>query len=186
MNGRHDGPAGTGPFPEVAWGRRGTAPSRVAHRLAGTAGGSWLIRTLVPVDRWLLHRSAGRYTVLGPFGTPLLLLTTTGARTGQPRTTPVVYVTDGDGVLLAASNFGRAGHPAWSTNLLAHPAATVAVGGRTVPVTAQLLEGDARDRAWHRFTDLATTYDVYRSRTDRTIRMFRLARRPAGDRARGR
>ena len=175
MNGRPDGPAGPEPFPEVAWGRRGTPLSRAAHRLAGTAGGSWLIRSLVPADRWLLARSAGRVTVLGPFGTPLLLLTTTGTRSGQRRTTPLVYLTDGDHVLLAASNFGRSDHPAWSTNLLAHPEATVAIGDHTVPVTAELLEGDDRDRAWHRFADLATTYDVYQSRTDRVIRMFRLA-----------
>jgi len=179
MNGRPESPSDAGSFADLSWGRRGTAPARAAQRLAGTVGGSWLIRTLVPVDRWLLSATQGRYTVLGPFGTPLLLLTTTGARSHQPRTKPLVYVVDGDHVLLAASNFGQARHPAWSANLLAQPEATVVIGGRVVAVTARLLEGQDRDRAWARFEDLATTYRVYRSRTDRDIRVFRLDARPA-------
>jgi deazaflavin-dependent oxidoreductase (nitroreductase family) len=139
-----------------------------------------LIRSLVPVDRWLLLRSGGRYTVLGPFGSPLLLLTTTGARSNQPRTTPLVYLLDRDGILLAGSNFGQERHPAWSTNLLAHPGATVGIAGVDYPVTATLLEGEAREAGWKKFAAAAAPYRAYVERTNRTIRVFRLARRDAG------
>lgn len=178
MNGRSSRSGAPGPFPDVRWGRPDTTAARVAHRVAGTPAGSWLIRALVPTDRWLLVRTQGRYTVLGPLGTPLLLLTTTGARSGRSRTTPLVYVADGERILLAGSNFGQARHPAWSANLLAHPRATVAIGGRVFDVVAELLGGKERDQAWARFEATASTYRDYLSRTDREIRVFALQLAP--------
>ena len=188
MNGRPGSGSDTGSFPEVAWGRRGTSASRAAQRVAGTAVGSWLIRTLVPVDRWMLGRSGGRYTVLGPFGAPLLLLTTTGCRSGQPRTTPLVYVLEGDRLLLAASNFGQARHPAWSANLLAHPEATVVVGRRTFAVPPRCSTAPRPGGAWAALRGRwpARTGSTGQ-RTDREIRVFastpaqrRAGLRPAG------
>jgi deazaflavin-dependent oxidoreductase (nitroreductase family) len=134
------------------------------------------VRAVVPLDRWVLERSGGRFTALGPFGTPLLLLTTTGARSGAPRTTPLLYLHDGDRILLAASNFGQGRHPAWSANLLACPRAVVAIGGERIAVVARLLEGEERDLAWRRFEEAARPYRAYGDRTDRTIRLFSLER----------
>ena len=166
-----------GAFPDVRWGSSDSSCARVLQRLAATRPGSATIRSLVPVDRWLLRRSGGRYTILGPFGSPVLLLTTTGARSGKLRTTPLIYLHDGAGILLAGSNFGQERHPAWSTNLLVHREATVAIGGVDFPVAATLLQGDARAAAWQQFASAAAPYRAYVLRTDRMIRVFRLARR---------
>jgi hypothetical protein len=74
--------------------------------LTCTQVGSWMIRKLAPVDRRVLQRSRGRYTVLGPLGAPVFLLTTTGRRSGQPRTTPLLCARDGDDLIVVGSNFG--------------------------------------------------------------------------------
>lgn len=163
-------------FPDVRWGSETSPIRKPLVALTATTAGSWLLRRLVPVDRALLVRSRGRYTVLGPFGIPLLLLTTTGSRTGLPRTTPLVYVRDGDRLLVTGSNFGQERHPAWSENLVADPAGTVTIGGTDVAVRATLLQGEERDRAWRRFTDLARTYSAYEARTTRHLRVFALER----------
>ncbi len=168
-------------FPESAWGRGETRTAHVMEHVAATSAGSWLIRKAVPLDRRLLERSDGRFTILGPFGTPLLLLTTTGARSGESRTTPLLYIADGDQLFLAASNFGQARHPSWSTNLLATPDATVAIGGTRLGVTAELLASDERLRAWDRFASKYEPYRVYVSRTERQIRVFSLRRREPAD-----
>lgn len=161
-------------FPDVRWGSETSPLRRPLIRFAGTRFGSWSIKTLTPVDRWILTRSHGRYTVLGPVGAPVLLLTTTGAKSGQPRTTPLIYLRDGDSLIVVGSNFGGERHPAWSGNLLAEPKAVVAIGGRRVPVVAQLLVGQQATEAFDKMVEVADTYARYRSRTDRDIRVFRL------------
>ena len=164
-------------FPDVRWGRSDTPIARAAQRAVSTSMGSRLVRSVVPLDRWVLTRTHGRFTALGPFGSPLLLLTTTGARSGLARTTPLVYLLDGDRILLAGSNFGQQHHPAWSTNLIAHPHASVTIAGTTYPVAAELLEGEERRRGWEAFEEAARPYQVYGDRTDRTFRVFALSRR---------
>jgi len=164
-------------FTVVAWGRGDTKIAKAGQWFVGTSPGSWLVRTMVPLDRWVLSKSNGRFTALGPFGSPLLLLTVTGAKSGLPRTTPLVYLLDGDRLLVVGSNFGQAHHPAWSTNLLANPDATVTIAGVRTPVHAELLEGEERQRCWELFEEAARPYQVYGTRTDRTIRVFALTRR---------
>src|SRR4051812_31843466 len=83
-------------------------------------------------------------------GTPLLLLTTTGARPGQARVSPVAYLADGDRFVVYAANGGRDHDPAWCTNLAADPRATVEVADGTVAVTARTTDGDERDELWRR------------------------------------
>lgn len=161
-------------FPDARWGSQSSPLRRPLMRFSATRAGSWLIRTLTPVDRLLLLRSQGRFTVLGPFAVPILLLTTTGARSGLPRTTPLLYARDGDALVVVGSNFGQDRHPLWSSNLLAHPDAVVSIGGTPVPVRATLLQGDDAERGYALMTEVATTYAAYRDRTDRSIRVFRL------------
>jgi deazaflavin-dependent oxidoreductase (nitroreductase family) len=147
---------------------------------ARTKVGSWVIRSLTPFDRYVIRRSRGRYTVLGPLGAPTMLLTTTGAVSGQSRTTPLLFARDGDDILVAGSNFGQAHHPAWSRNLIAHPDAIATVGGKEVPVRAELLRGDEARAGFEKMIELSPVYSEYRNRTDRAIRVFRLgARRSA-------
>jgi deazaflavin-dependent oxidoreductase (nitroreductase family) len=164
----------TDPFPDVRWGRENSRLGKPAAALAATKPGSWLLRTATPLDRKLLVRSRGRFTLLGPIGAPSLLLTTTGAKSGLARTSPLLYWREAGSVHVVGSNFGQAHHPAWTTNLLADPRATVTIGGKDVPVVATLLTGAERDRVYDAFVELASTYDAYRSRTDRDIRVFRL------------
>jgi deazaflavin-dependent oxidoreductase (nitroreductase family) len=141
---------------------------------ASTRPGSKVIKALTPLDRRILMRTRGRYTVLGPIGAPTLLLTTTGAKSGQPRTTPLLYCRDGDRLLVIGSNFGQQHHPAWTANLRKHPAATVTIGGVDVAVTARQLDGPERQRAIDTFVELMRVYAAYLDRTDREIRVFAL------------
>ena len=162
----------TDPFPDVRWGSDGSRLRKPAAAFAATKPGSWLLRTATPLDRKLLLRSKGRFTLLGPIGAPTLLLTTTGAKSGLPRTSPLLYLREHGRLYVVGSNFGQARHPAWSGNLLAHPEATVSIGGTDVTVLATLLEGAERERVYAAFIELASTYDAYRQRTDRDIRVF--------------
>lgn len=81
-------------------------------------------------------------------GRRLLLLTTTGARSGRPHTTPMTYATDGDRVLVIASNAGAVRHPDWYLNLVANPAVTVELHDETFRARAVVAEGEEYDRLW--------------------------------------
>lgn len=141
---------------------------------ASTHAGSWTIRRLTPLDRYVMQRSHGRYTALGPLGAPTMLLTTTGAVSGQPRTTPLLFARVDDDIVIAGSNFGQAHHPAWTKNLLVHPGAIATVGGKEVPVAAELLNGDEALAGFQKLIEAVPVYAEYKNRTDRAIRVFRL------------
>ena len=128
----------------------------------------------MPLDRRVLISSRCRRTVLCPIGAPVMLLETTGRRSGQPRLSPLVFARDGASVIVVGSNFGQEHHPAWTGNLIAQPAAVAIVGGQRIPVTATLLGGAEAEAAYQKMVDLASTYSAYRGRTDRQIRVFRL------------
>src|SRR5262245_25411906 len=92
---------------------------------------------------------ATRGASAGPLdGRHLLLLTTTGAKSGQRRTTPLMYIPEGDRLLIIASNAGAPAHPDWYHNLVAHPNVTVEVGAEIVEANAVVLEGAERQRLW--------------------------------------
>ncbi|WP_328395963.1 nitroreductase family deazaflavin-dependent oxidoreductase [Nocardia sp. NBC_00416] len=166
----------TTPFPQWQWGSSDNPLSRAADRFAATAAGSRLIRTIAPLDRRLLERTGAKYTLLGPIGAPVLLLTTTGRRSGQPRTQPLLYVYGGDTLYVIGSNFGGARHPAWTANLLAAPRATVAIAGERIPVAATPVRGEAAEQIFQRFVEVAGAYAAYRDRTTRDLRIFALTR----------
>jgi deazaflavin-dependent oxidoreductase (nitroreductase family) len=162
-------------IPDIRWGSSDGMLAAVGTRFAATRFGSWTVRSLMPLDRKLLLRTNGRRTLLGPLGAPILVLETTGRRSGRPRLSPLLFARDdGEGVIVVGSNFGQEHHPAWSGNLLADPHATVVVDGRRIPVTASLLEGDAAEAAYQKMVEVTTVYAAYRGRTDRRIRVFRL------------
>ena len=112
--------------------------------------------------------------MLGPFGSPMLLLTVTGRKSGLPRTTPLVYLPDGDALFVVGSNFGQERDPAWALNLSANHQATIAIRGEQFHVVAEELEGESRERAWKLFTALAKPYEAYGDRTSRHIKVFAL------------
>jgi deazaflavin-dependent oxidoreductase (nitroreductase family) len=106
----------------------------------------------------------------GPFeGAPLLLLTSTGAKSKQPRTTPVMYLPDGERMVIFASKAGAPTHPSWYHNLLANPSATVEVGTETVEVVARVADGDERERLYTRQSALHPQFDDYQQKTTRQI-----------------
>lgn len=161
-------------FPELRWGSENSKLRRPMLWFASTHPGSWVIRSLTPFDRYVIQRSHGRYTALGPLGAPIMLLTTMGAVSSQRRTTPLLFARVGDDILIAGSNFGQAHHPAWSKNLLVHPDAIATVGGKDVPVTAKLLSGDEALAGFEKMIEVVPVYAEYKNRTDRAIRVFRL------------
>jgi deazaflavin-dependent oxidoreductase (nitroreductase family) len=137
----------------------------------------WLSRLgplLVPADRVVGRLTRGRVVALGLV--PSLVLTTTGRRSGLPRSNPLLYVADGDAYVLVGSNWGRPAHPAWALNLLAEPRATVTLGGATFPVRATLVTGAERERLWRLATRVWPAYDTYVARSGRAVRVFRLVR----------
>jgi deazaflavin-dependent oxidoreductase (nitroreductase family) len=136
-------------------------------------------RRLVPLDRWLMRHWKSRLSTGRLFGLPTLLLTTTGRRSGLPRTQPLLYVTDSDGALVVVgSNWGQRHQPAWSINLLADPAATAIVNEVPIPVRATVAAGTDRERLWQLLRAQWPAYEAYEQRAaGRQIRIFRLERR---------
>jgi deazaflavin-dependent oxidoreductase (nitroreductase family) len=113
----------------------------------------------------------------GPFeGAPLLLLSTTGAKSGERRTTPVMYLPDGERMVIFASKAGAPTNPAWYHNLLANPTATVEVGTETVEVDASVTSGEERERLFSRQAELYPQFADYARKTTREIPVVALQR----------
>jgi deazaflavin-dependent oxidoreductase (nitroreductase family) len=108
--------------------------------------------------------------VSGPFEkAPLLLLTTTGAKSGRTHTTPVVYTTDGDRIVIIASKGGAPSHPAWYHNVVANPKVTIELPGEQFDADASVAAGDERDRLFAAQAALMPNFDEYQSKTTRQI-----------------
>lgn len=109
----------------------------------------------------------------GPFaGAPLLLLNSTGAKSGETRTSPVVHTRDGDRYIIIASKAGADTNPDWYHNLVAHPRATIEVGADTIPVEASVAEGDERTRLYDAQAALMPNFAEYAQATTREIPVF--------------
>jgi deazaflavin-dependent oxidoreductase (nitroreductase family) len=109
-------------------------------------------------------------------GAPLLLLTTIGRRTGQRHTNPVMYLADGDRVLVFASKGGAPTNPDWFRNLVANPEVTVEVGTELYPAHATVLEGEERDRFYAEQSRRYPGFAEYERNTSRTIPVVALVR----------
>lgn len=110
-------------------------------------------------------------------GRPLLLLTTTGARSGQRHTTPMMYVRDGERLLVIASNAGAQKHPDWYYNLVAHPHVTVEVGRETFEATAVVTEGAERQQLWESIVEHYPFFADHQAKVTREIPVAALERR---------
>jgi deazaflavin-dependent oxidoreductase (nitroreductase family) len=137
--------------------------------------GRLLFRALVKVHVALYRASGGRLGGRVGNGVPVLLLTTTGRKTGKRRTTPLLYVEEGDRYVVVASVGGAPSHPAWYLNLRSNPAATMQVGGRKLAVTAETAGLEERARLWLRLTQMWPQYDDYQAKTRREIPVVILA-----------
>ena len=153
------------------------------RRFAATRPGAWLFaRLLHRVDRVVFRLSGGRRTATSTLsGLPVIMLTTTGARTGLPRTVPVLGFPVGEDTAVAAGNFGRPQDPAWCLNLRKDPRATIAVEGRVRRVRAEELTGEAREAVWQAGLGIYPGGAAYAARAGgRTIGVFLLRPDPRG------
>ena len=126
----------------------------------------------------LYRASGGR--IGGRMGrAPVLLLHHVGRRSGQRRVTPLLFLPDGERLVVVGSKGGAARHPAWYRNLLAHPETEVEVARRRVRVRAREASADERAALWPRLLDIYPSYGIYQDRTDRTLPVVVLE--PTGD-----
>lgn len=102
-------------------------------------------------------------------GSPVLLLLTKGRRSGRERTTPLLYLEDGEDFVVVASNGGAPSDPDWWLNLKADPAATVEIGEKRLRVRAREVGGEEKRRLWARLVEMYPSYADYQRRTDREI-----------------
>ena len=137
---------------------------------------------LPPLER-LVRRTTGGRVQLSGLLVPSLVLHTTGARSGEPRETCLMYTPDGFGrAIVAGTTFAQARHPGWTYNLQRHPDASITVRGRELRVRAEPISDDAdRDLAWARIESQWPGYRGYERDSGRTVRLFRL--RPVADTA---
>jgi deazaflavin-dependent oxidoreductase (nitroreductase family) len=134
------------------------------------------LRTVIlPVDKAISKLTGGRVVAAGLL--PALILTTVGRKTGKVYSQPLAYIPDGDDIILVASNWGQAHHPGWSANLIANPRAHVRIKGKETAVTAQLTQGEERERCWGLALRVWPGYATYQKTAgDRKIRVFLLQR----------
>lgn len=130
---------------------------------------------LPPVERLLRVLTRGRVQLSGLL-VPSLVLHTTGAKTGEPRDTYLMYTPDGRGrAIVAGTTFAQERHPGWTYNLLRHPDASISVRGRELAVRAELIDSDAdREAAWARIESQWPGYRGYERDSGRVVRLFRL------------
>ncbi|MEU3406408.1 nitroreductase family deazaflavin-dependent oxidoreductase [Streptomyces sp. NPDC006670] len=156
-----------------------TLPVRIMQKVSSTLLFARIAPHFIPAMDKAVHRLTGGKVLLSARMLPGVILTAKGARSGEPRTTPLACMPEDGGAswLLIGSNFGRPGHPAWTGNLLKNPDADVNWQGRDVPVRARLLEGAERAEAWRAVLKFWPPYATYQARIEREIRLFRLERR---------
>lgn len=148
------------------------------QRVSSTRGFAKVAPHVIPVMDKAVHRLSGGKVLLSAQMLPGVVLSAVGAKSGLVRRTPLACMPEAGGTfVLVGSNFGRNDHPAWTANLLRHPEAEVSWKGRDVPVTAELLVGEARAAAWEALLRFWPPYAAYAARIDREIRLFRLTPR---------
>jgi deazaflavin-dependent oxidoreductase (nitroreductase family) len=133
--------------------------------------------TLLGDDHVRAYRETGGEVGYVWNGAPILLLTTTGRRSGQPRTSALIFGRDGDDYLVVASTGGAPRHPSWYQNLAAHPDVEIQVKTEHIPARARTAADDEKPRLWRIMTDVWPNYDVYQERTDRVIPLVVLSPR---------
>lgn len=151
------------------------AVQRVTQKIAASRPGAWLFqRTMYPIDKGLFRVTKGRLTVPGLMaGLPVIMLTTTGAKTGEERTMPLVGIPLDDEIAVIGSNYGQKSTPGWVYNLRAEPDAEVAHGSASVEVTARPATEAETDRAFEAGAAFYGGFPEYRERAShREIEVF--------------
>lgn len=131
--------------------------------------GEKFIRLMSTVNTGVYRRTGGRLGAKFKGGAPVCLVTTTGRRTGEPRTVPLLYLQRGDDVVIVASKGGWSTHPAWYHNVVAEPRVTVQIGRRTVPMVARVADEATKAELWPQLVAMYSDYEDYQARTERDI-----------------
>jgi deazaflavin-dependent oxidoreductase (nitroreductase family) len=132
---------------------------------------------LAPIDAAILKRTDGRFGLMGNYGLPQCLVTTTGRKSGQPRTVTLLYGERGEELILVGSNFGQKHQPAWALNLEANPDAVVDISGESHSYASRLVaDPDEREAVWRTMYEIWPAYHAYRGRAGREIKIFALSR----------
>lgn len=128
-----------------------------------------IIKWMSRATAWAYQKTGGR--IGGRFlqGAPVALLTTTGRKTGQPRVSPLLYLREGERIVLIASKGGSANNPMWYLNLKANPAVAVQIKGEVLRLTARDATEEERAHYWPRMAAMYSSFDDYQSWTDRVI-----------------
>ncbi|MER7927768.1 nitroreductase family deazaflavin-dependent oxidoreductase [Streptomyces sp. NPDC096057] len=153
---------------------------RAVQKVSSTRAFARIAPHVIPAMDRTVHRLTRGKVLLSAQMLPGVILTSTGARSGQPRRSPLACMPEAGGWVLIGSNFGRTGHPAWTHNLIAHPDAEISWKGEEIPVTARLLEGEERAAVWKAALAFWPPYATYQQRIEREIRLFRITRRAGG------
>jgi deazaflavin-dependent oxidoreductase (nitroreductase family) len=143
---------------------------RAMESVGKTKPAGWFFLHIAnPVDKYVVPLTRGRFSISGLGVAPVGVLTNTGAKSGQVRKTPLVYLVDGDNIVLVASKAGATRNPAWFHNLVAHPDVKFLSKRGDRPYRAHEASGRERERLWAAVTDLYAGYDTYQGRTEREI-----------------
>lgn len=139
---------------------------RFMWSFAATAPVSWLFaRTLHHIDLLVFRLTKEQHTFVSRVsGLPVIMLTTTGAKSGKSHTLPLLGFPDGERMVVIASNYGRLNHPSWYYNLLANPEAEINVDGTMRRVVAREIEGEERQRLWRRGLEVYPGWSGYERR----------------------
>lgn len=147
---------------------------RIVVKASGSKAFMRIGPKIVPhLDR-ALHKISGGRVIMSGGMLPSLVLTTTGAKTGQKRTSPLATKPEDGSWYVVGSNFGRDAHPGWTANLIANADAEVSFQGKDTPVRAHLLTNEEKAELWPRLVKFWPNYDVYTERSGRDLRVFRL------------
>jgi deazaflavin-dependent oxidoreductase (nitroreductase family) len=138
-------------------------------------------RVVTTLHTQVYRRTGGKLGATARGAPPMLLLTTTGRRSGQPRTTPLAGIRDGDRYLLVASYGGDDRDPQWFKNLQAKPEATIQVGGDTIRVRATVATPEEKKVLWPKVVAAYKGYDSYQRKTSRDIPVLILAPQSGAD-----
>ncbi|MFN6203976.1 MAG: nitroreductase/quinone reductase family protein [Acidobacteriota bacterium] len=153
------------PYRPQAW-------QRLAQRIAAVRPVTWFFSLILPwIDQRIIAASKGRSSLTSLLaGFPIVTLHTTGAKTGQPRRSPLVGIPFRDGsYILIASNWGQLHHPAWYRNLSVHPRVALTVDGAVREYLAHETTGAEREECWRRAVEVYAGYEAYRARAGNRI-----------------
>ena len=139
--------------------------------------GNVLIKWMSRANTWVYRASGGRLWSRWLHGAPVMLLTTTGRKSGEPRTVPLLYLRDGDNIVCVASKGGMSKHPLWYRNLEANTDCEVEIGSTRTPMRARRASDEEKAALWPRLVAMYKDFDDYQARTERNIPVLILSPR---------